>query len=578
MNLVQKIFKKHSASSTALFGIAALLTLIKLWLTSGQMLVAVSCAYIDDELFIHNANEILLGHWLGSYSFVAMSKGIFYPLYIAAMYAFHIPLLFSQQVLYTVACIIFLFAVAPLFKKLPKIKPFGLFIIYIALLFIPYTYNDNVSDEVLRDYVFAALTLINVACIFAIWLRYNDDNAKILRWSILFGFSLSAAFLTREDAAWIWPLIIVLFLIIAISLIVCRKKIRNFAKRGAILLIPFFLLVLSNVAVATANKINYGIFETTDTSSSAYLNAYNALCRVTPEHWEPDVPVSTDAIEKIYKVSPSFLKLKPYINGTYANWKRTSDSQFDGAHFMWVLRMAVDAAGYYKSGMSATNFYNQLASEVNSACDSGKLKSHPKSLSFAQCPPWDSRYLTPTISTFKDSIFYTVNFKEFSPYPIYSIGDPSGITYFENMTNTLAFIDPGQLPKFNLSISAYEFNYQYNHKLLTALKIVGNIYQKVFAVLAYASFPLYLIITIMLIYKLIRRHPLKCFKEWLFTTGCLLTYLLRLLMLSFVQVSSFPTIRPQYLSSVVSIMLIFVLMTFFISTKIGIQLFSKSNS
>lgn len=570
------IFKKYGVKSTILFGIAALFTLIKLWLASGQMLVAVSCAYIDDELFVHNANEFLLGHWLGSYSFVTTSKGVFYPIYLAVMHFFHIPLLFSQQVLYIIACIIFLFSVAPLFKKIPKIKPFGLFIIYAALLFNPYTYNDNVSDEVLRDYVFAALTLINVACIFAIWIRYNEEGTKILRWSILFGFSLSAAFLTREDAAWICPLIIVLFLIMAISLIVCRKKIRNFVKRLAILCIPFLFLILSNLAVATANKINYGMFETTDSTASAYISAYSALCRVIPEHWEPDVPVSADAIEKIYKVSPSFLKLKPYIDGTYASWKRTSDLQFDGAHFTWVLRMAVDAAGYYKSATTATNYYNQLAHEVNSACDSGKLVSHPKSISFAQCPPWDSRYLLPTLNTFKNSIFYTVNFKGFTPYPSYSIGDPSGITYFESMTDTMAFIDPTQLSKFNLSFSAYEDTYKYNHKLLTALKITGNVYQKLFKVAAYISFMLYIAITVMLIYKLIKKHPLFCFKEWLFTTGCLLTYLMRLLMLSFVEVSSFPTIRPQYLSSIVSIMIIFVFVTLLIGAKTGTHMLSKS--
>src|SRR6187455_389522 len=79
-------------------------TAIRLWLSDALPVLAIGWAGHDDVLFLRLAESILSGDWLGRYSEMTLIKGCGYPLWIALMAALGIPLLFSQQLLYIIAC------------------------------------------------------------------------------------------------------------------------------------------------------------------------------------------------------------------------------------------------------------------------------------------------------------------------------------------------------------------------------------------------------------------------------------------------------------------------------------------
>jgi hypothetical protein len=241
----------------------------------------------------------------------------------------HIPLLVSQQLLDLAACMILIAAIRPLFNN------YVLIVIFLAFAWNPYSYSDAVVDRVIRDFVCFSLALIILACVLAIYIRLHGKKKPIVCWSILMGLALSAFYLSREDSEWILPLVVAACLIEAAVLLAGRKKTKDWVGGIIIIIIPFLILVLSNTAVALTNKIYYGEFVTTGTTSSNFLGAYDALTRVKSNDWKPDVPVSNEAIEEIYKVSPAFAKLKPYLDGQLCQWARRSpDNEFDGGHFM----------------------------------------------------------------------------------------------------------------------------------------------------------------------------------------------------------------------------------------------------
>ena len=57
--------------------IVVLLTVAKLWLTSGQAIYAIGSAAHDDQLFLKLADSIVRGAWLGPYDQLTLAKGPF---------------------------------------------------------------------------------------------------------------------------------------------------------------------------------------------------------------------------------------------------------------------------------------------------------------------------------------------------------------------------------------------------------------------------------------------------------------------------------------------------------------------
>lgn len=409
-----------------------ILTITKLWLVSGQSIAAIGFAGHDDRLFLNLASELLHGRWLGPYNNLTLAKGPFYPLWIAATFMLGVPLLLSQHLLYIAACTIFVIALRPL---LPR--PTILLLIYAILLFNPISYTDGVMTRVIREGIYPSLTILIVAGATGLLARHDRPLKILLFWSSGIGFALSALWLTREEGIWIVPSM--LFIIGFTAMKIWQTKMPDWRKRLLFCVLPLIIWVVAIGIVAGINKACYGVFTTVDSRSHDFLAAYGALSRVKHPRWQPYIPVPKETRERIYKVSPAFAELKPFLEGDcYKKWSSVSCNALSicddigGGWFMWALRDAAAAAGHYTSGASAAKYYRQVAAEINTACANHSLDCGAKRASLM--PPWRSEYAWPLIKTVVRAAVFLVRFEGFSAYSSLSTGWEDSLILFRDLT------------------------------------------------------------------------------------------------------------------------------------------------
>jgi hypothetical protein len=409
-----------------------LLAFIKIWMVGGQTLCANGYFVHDDRLFLNIANSFLSGKWLGAYNNLILIKGPFYPIWIVIVFILGGPLLLAEHIIYIAACVMFIVAVRPV---LPK--PMLLLTGFVFLLFNPMSYTTDVMTRVLREGIYPALTLMTIASALGIFVRAAHPFKKVILWSISLGFVLSAFWLTREEGIWIAPFLIIILIFTALNI---GKRTPNDWRRVLIIsILPFFIWMLSLGSVALINKKYYGVFTTVEFKENDFLSAYGALSRVKQANHQLFVPVSREVRERIYQLSPAFTELRPFLEGDIGRrWTQFSCSQvsvcndISAGFFMWALRDAVAAAGYYSSGKAATKYYSRMAVEINNACESKKLDCAGKRASML--PPWHTDYTKPLLNTILRAFISVCRFDGFNSSSGSSKGDEDSLLLFRDMT------------------------------------------------------------------------------------------------------------------------------------------------
>src|ERR1019366_3004973 len=129
---------------------------------------------------------------------------------------------------------------------------------------------------------------------------------------------------------------------------------------------------------------------TNEQQAPELISAYNSLVRIdVPKARYFPVPLA--AREIAYRVSAGARELRPSLEGNNGqNWRNNTCSgmpelcyahDIGGGWVVWALRDAGANAGYYDSGTHARLFFLRLASELDAACDAGKMKCRRKSVS-----------------------------------------------------------------------------------------------------------------------------------------------------------------------------------------------------
>jgi hypothetical protein len=227
-----------------------------------------------------------------------------------------------------------------------------------------------------REPLYAGLLLLTLALAARAWLL----PAGVI-WSALLGLAFAAFWLTREEGLLIIP---PLALLAAWRVGDDLGQGWRFAARRVprVLLVPALAAALPWLLVAEINRIDYGVFRTSDYKAPPVLAAYSALTRIRHDHWTVTVPIPRDAFARAYSISPAARMLAPNLEGPgRAFWANVScrDEPFAGCDdieagwIMWALRGAVTAAGQYGSAKQADRFFKRLAGEVNAACDAGTI-------------------------------------------------------------------------------------------------------------------------------------------------------------------------------------------------------------
>lgn len=365
------------------------LSLLRLWLATGQSTTALVAAPHDDTLFMRLAQHIAEGDWLGPFDNVTLIKGPFYPLWIAAMFLLGVPLALSQNLLYIGACLVTIVALKPVVRS-----PVALVSIYALLLFNPIMFGIT---RLLREAVYAPLTLLLAGCLIGLFVRRAGPLPRLATWAAATGVVLGAMWLAREESLWIVPS--VAFVLASAGWALWWRGIDRLWSRWGLLVSPVAIVAAGVGLVSTVNLIHYGAFMVTETGSAAWLGAYGALSRVEHDTWQRFAVAPRPVRDRIYRVSSAFAELRPAIEGDLGRiWGAQGCGRVKqlcgdiGAGWFWVLvRDAVARAGYYHSPKTAAAYYRRLAGEVNAACASGALRCRPPRATMT--PPWRNEYV-----------------------------------------------------------------------------------------------------------------------------------------------------------------------------------------
>ena len=414
------------------------LTILKLWLTASQTVYAIGPSGHDDYHFLTQAAYMLRAQWLGPYDSLTLIKGPFFPAWIAFAFVLGLPLLLSAQLLYAIACWAMTMAVRPLLSRNMLAVVF-----YGVLLFNPASNAAGVT-RVLREMITPALTTIVAACAFGLLLT-DESGGRQARWrSVGLGASFAGLWLTREE-----QLVVVvpalLFVFGCATLLAWKRR----ASRAPWRVLRWWLGSLGLWAVivysvAAVNYVHYGLFNKTEFDARSFNAAYGALARVKPVEFKPLVPVSKETRRRIYHVSPAAAELKPYLEGKVGSfWETQSESQQDdsnrheitGGSFMWALRDAVQAAGYYDSGRFPAEFYLRLEREVNAACARGELDCYGPRRTLL--PVWHNYYLRLWLPPFMDNLVAVVGFRAVGLDAVPSVGTPEELALFRALAGEI---------------------------------------------------------------------------------------------------------------------------------------------
>lgn len=216
--------------SMVLFGV------LKEFLVYNLPIMAVPKGIHDDWIMVHMADALRGGRWLGEYNDLTLTKGMFFPFYLAVLNFLHLSYLSVSAFLYTVSCMIFVYALRPLLKKYRACLT-----LYLVLLWNPVSYSVQAFQRVYRNSISYIQVLLIFGGLLALWLRRKEPVKKQLLWLLTAAIGMVTFFYTREDAIWVEPFLIVFVLVYLGNLFVLWRKehAKVYVAKAVLILLPF---------------------------------------------------------------------------------------------------------------------------------------------------------------------------------------------------------------------------------------------------------------------------------------------------------------------------------------------------
>lgn len=340
------------------------LILFKLWLVHTEDIYGSATEY-DALWYVSSAKN---WYWGSSYSWTAFVRPPAYPLFIALVHLCGIPLRIAIELLQMTAYLVLItaFRRAAVPQAVCLLAFAGMVLHPASFLFNNHTMSDSFYAAVLPLALGGLLlTLFTRKIVHAVWtgatlgILWNTREESILIPAMLVVFFMVALFRGHsETASW-------------------KAAARFWIKPAASMLIPLTLLVL---AVGAANYRVFHSFSKSEMTSSSFQAAYKALLRIKPSRQQRFVSVSTEALDTAYMVSPTFARLKPQFQGDLGRAWQVPAFTTLGIHevgapwFFWALRnVAAKSGDIHTSAANANRFYRDAASEINRACDEGRI-------------------------------------------------------------------------------------------------------------------------------------------------------------------------------------------------------------
>lgn len=402
-------------------------TAIKLWLVACRTLDAIGWADHDDHWFLRKAISILDGRWLGPYNNMTLIKGAAYPLWIALVSWLGIPLLFAQQLLYALACLAVVLALAPSIRS-----PASRLVLFVVVLFNPMTFSDDIASRVAREAFYPALGLLVFAGVAGGILRLDARRRDVLPWVLLSGVAVAVFWHTREEGVWIVPLLGLAS--VAVFWWVFTDWRTRWRRGLLVVALPGLIFTIAHEAIVVTNGLRYGVFADVEFKWRPYVRAFGSLRQVRQHPSAPRVAVPEEVRKRVYAISPAFAELRQSLeHSDLVGWKRgAADYENDG--FMWAFRDAIARAGYYKRGGPAVaRYYDRLSDEIEAARIGGRLDARPARASLL--PPLLGGQRREVLQIWLLAFTRVLQFYDFSVNPAYSDGSDAELREYAETTH-----------------------------------------------------------------------------------------------------------------------------------------------
>jgi hypothetical protein len=449
--------------------------LFKLWIVHTEEIYGSSTEY-DALWYVGSARH---WYWGAPYSWTAFVRPCAYPLFIAVLHFFGIPLRIGIELAQMAG---FGVLIAALRKAgVPRalcLVIFALMILHPAvLLYNNYTMSDSFYAAVLPLVLGGSLlVLFTRKIVHAIW----TGAAYAVLWNI------------REESFLI-PLILVVFFVLALwqrrDASTRKTHFLFWLKRCGALVGSMAVLI---AAVYSANYATFQSFAKSDLSSPSFEQAFKALLRIKPSYSLRYISVNVEALRMANEVSPTFAQLKPHFEALAGrNW---TNPVFDtigireyGPWFMWALRNMTAEAGYYKDPISTNTFYRRVAREINQACDKGRIRSRRVFSSFLD-PGAVGR-----IRYLPRSILHISSLFLFRHQKIMVRADTNLVPWMDSLYQEMVFRQPQ--PRIDPESNAVVIpNTLSAHWAAAAQNFIGACYVYLFIGLAWASLAAFLVL------------------------------------------------------------------------------------
>ena len=528
-----------AGAAPALVGVA--LVGLKLWLVSSQSRIVWGTGKNDDFTYLWRAANIIDGNWLGDFGVRTLHTGVGYPLWIALNALHPLPLYLADQLFYAAACAVFVWALSP---RIGAPLALGSFVL---LLFSPGSWDFEMRHLV-RESIYSSQTLLVFGCAIAFFARARGPIVSLALWGALLGTFLGFSWITREEGVWLLPAILLLLLSLLYQYYL-RPAPRQ-RLRLAISAAPVATFALVVWGVSAVNYRHYGVFCTSEMKLADFTGAIGALQRIEHERWLPYLTLPSEVIERAARHSKSFQAVAAHMGterslGAREGLGLLGDSRYEdeipGGWSVWALREAAGRAGFYDSLPRARDLWRRVADEINGACASGALACGPESSSMA--PPWRWEYSGPvTRSTLRGvrDLATMSGLQRYEPVSASSNGQPWQLELAARVTrDRLA-------PHVEVAGPA-----QPTTGRLAALGALRDAYQALAPWCAGSALAIWLAVA--LAPKLRRRSRFALIGACL-----LLAIATRLVLLAYVDVTSFPAVKFRFQAPLYSLLLGFV--------------------
>jgi hypothetical protein len=370
-----------SRSATAAM---AAVSLFLFWMYGNRPLIGDVWEWADDGLYLRQAEGILRWlhdggePWLGPYDWVILGKAPLFAIWLAALNILHVPLRAGEFALLLTLPWFFRAAVRPI-RQLSVWPLIAATLLLSALPFLP------IEQRLLRSALQAALTSGCQIATLGLILRVRRGDTPIDPWAASTGLLFSLAYLNREEAIWLLPMM---------ACSVAAILIGGWWNRswGQRVRAASFLVAMGVVPITVISAMNYqhyGIFVTTERRAPQFTRAHQLMTALEPATRERYVPIREATRLKAYALSPTFARLRGYLEGPesdkfarhpahlYLNIRPPTAREFFVSNFQFVLKEAAFQAGA-QSAPASEALFKAIADELESAIARGEIRSGPR--------------------------------------------------------------------------------------------------------------------------------------------------------------------------------------------------------